>query len=87
MIFLDLDIIDEIEVELSRYKDLSKVEIFNECINNRLAATLVKYNEKIDSTSEYLLRQSSVRVLKALTKIKKVNDKDIINSYMEDSND
>lgn len=85
MISLDLNTLRTIEVELSTYKDLSKVEIFNTCINNRLAATLLKYNEQIDSTSEYLLRQSSVRVLKALTKIKKVDDKDIINQYMEDS--
>lgn len=87
MISLDLNILKDIEVELSTYKDLSKVEIFNVCINKRLADTLAKYNEQIDFTSEYLLRQSSVRVLKALTKIKKVDDKDIINQYMEDSYD
>lgn len=85
MISLDHNTLKTIEVELNTYKDLSKVEIFNTYINNRLAATLLKYNEQIDSTSEYLLRQSSVRVLKALTKIKKVDDKDIINQYMEDS--
>lgn len=85
MISLDRKLLSNIEDELSQYKDLTKVEIFNVCINNRLAATLVKYNEQIDSSSEYLLRQSSVRVLKALTKIKKNDDKDIINQYMEDS--
>lgn len=84
MIFLDLNILKQIEVELSTYKDLTKFEIFNACINKRLADALVNYNEQIDYTSEYLLRQSSVRVLKALTKMKKVDDKDIINSYMED---
>lgn len=85
MISLDRKLLSNIEGELSQYKDLTKVEIFNICINNRLAATLVKYNEQIDSSSDYLLRQSSVRVLKALTKIKKNDDKDIINQYMEDS--
>lgn len=85
MISLDHNILQTIETELCKYKDLSRVEVFNMCINNRLADTLVKYNEHIDSNSEYLLRQSSVRVLKALTKLKKVDDKEIINQYMEDT--
>lgn len=84
MILLDRNILNSIEKDLHTYDSLSKVEIFNVCINNRLASTLRKYNEDIDSTSEYLLKQSSVRVLKALTKIKKVSDKDIINDYMEE---
>lgn len=81
---LDLNILKIIESELNKYNYLTRVELFNLCINNRLAATLKKYNQDIDTTSEYLLRQSSVRVLKALTKIKKVDDKDVINQYMED---
>lgn len=84
MISLDRNILSSIEKDLHAYDNLSKVEIFNVCINNRLASTLRKYNEDIDSTSEYLLKQSSIRVLKALTKIKKVSDKDIINDYMEE---
>lgn len=84
MISLDLNTLQLIEKELNTYRDLTKVEIFNVCINNRLVSTLRKYNEEIDTTSEYLLRQSSVRVLKALTKIKKVNDKDIISEYLQD---
>jgi hypothetical protein len=87
MISLDPNDLKIIESELNAYKDLSKVEIFNTFINKRLAATLIKYNEQIDATSEYLLRQSSVRVLKALTKIKKVDDKDIIQQYRESEND
>lgn len=84
MISLDRNTLSSIEEDLHTYENLTKVEIFNVCINNRLASTLRKYHEDIDSTSEYLLKQSSVRVLKALTKIKKVSDKDIINDYMEE---
>ena len=74
----------EIESELNQYYKIPRVEIFNICINKRLAATLRKYNAEIDATSEFLIKQESVRVLKALTKIKKNEDREVIKQNMEE---
>ena len=76
--------INEIDSELNQYYNMSRTDVFNMCINNKLAATLRRYNAEIDFNSEYLVRQESVRVLKALTKIHKSEDKEIIKQNMED---
>lgn len=73
----------EIESELNRYYKIPRVEVFNICINNRLASTLRRYNAEIDATSDFLIKQESVRVLKALTKIKKNEDREIIKQNMD----
>lgn len=82
---IETDLLYEIDAELTQFIDISHDEMLTFCINQHLASTLKRYNEEVDATSEYLLQKSSVRVLKAITKIKKFTDKDIINQYMEDA--
>lgn len=65
-----------ISEELSKYANLDHVELFHKCITYKLAVTLQNYNEEIDLNSDYLLRRSTARVLKALTTIQKRNDMD-----------
>lgn len=76
--------LDELRNEMDKWLAYSRIEAYNVCINKRLAATLKNYSAKIDEASEYLLRQESFRVLKALTKIQKNKDKEVINDNLID---
>ena len=81
------EILDEIEQELNRYKDVSRTELFNQCIDERLKAVLLQYNEEADVTSNYLIRRGSARVLKALTRMQKQDDKDVLESKKKKKNE
>lgn len=70
--------IKKIEQDLLKYKDIQREELLKSCITNKLAGTLERYNEEIDLNSDYLLTRSSTRVLKALTKMQKKQDKQIL---------
>lgn len=72
-----------IKDELSKYDGLTRVELFNECINNKLKNTLYKYNVETEHMSDFLLQQEGIRVLKAITKIQKFDDKEIIYANMK----
>lgn len=65
-----------IKKELNRYADKNPQELLSDCINEKLQATLERYNKEIELNSDYLLTRSSAKVLKALTKLQKRADKD-----------
>lgn len=73
-----------INKDFNTYKDLSRQDLLKECINKKLAFTLKKYNEEIDWHSDYLISRSSVKVLKALTKIQKKNDVNVLKENMKE---
>ena len=53
-------------------------KLFKECINHKLVETLKTYNEEVDVNSSFLIEQSTIRVLKALTKLQKKDDKAVL---------
>lgn len=78
----------KIAEEMNKYSKMTQVELFNQSINKLLTQTLKKYNNNIDLLSEYILNKEGMRVLKAITKIQKNNDKKIIYENMKgDTND
>lgn len=78
----------KIAEEMNKYSKMTQVELFNQSINKLLTQTLKKYNNNIDLLSEYVLNKEGMRVLKAITKIQKNNDKKIIYENMKgDTND
>lgn len=76
------DKLDRISAQLDKY-DIPRTEIFNKCINDKLITNLRNYNLEIDSTSYFLAHQSSIRVMKALTKSQKEDDKEAILQQIE----
>ena len=70
--------IKHIIYDLNKYKDLSQSDLLTNCINNKLQTTLETYSEEIKLNSDYLLTRSSFKVLKALTKLQKRADKDVL---------
>lgn len=81
------NILDVISQELDRYKDISRVELFNQCIDSRLKAVLLRYNEATEATSNYLIRRGSARVLKTLTRMQKQEDKDVLEAQKKKKNE
>jgi len=77
-----------VEEEINKYSELTQTEIFNQSINRLLKRTLHKYNNNIDQLSGYLLNQEGIRILKAITKIQKFDNKKVIKENMRrDAND
>ena len=76
--------IKNIKKELSKYQDKSQEELLSMCIDNKLEATLEKYNREIELNSDYLLTRSSFRVLKALTKLQKRADKNVLEALAKE---
>lgn len=76
--------IKQIKRDLSKYQDKSREELLSMCIDNKLEATLEKYNKEIELNSDYLLTRSSFRVLKALTKLQKRADKNVLEALAKE---
>lgn len=76
--------IKHIKKDLSKYADKTKEELLTLCINNKLEATLEKYNREIELNSEYIQTRSSFRVLKALTKLQKRADKGVLEAIAKE---
>ena len=72
--------IKHIKYDLNKYSNMSQADLLSYCINDKLQGTLKTYNEEIRMNSEYLLTRSSFRVLKALTKLQKKADKNVLES-------
>lgn len=72
-----------IKEALNQYNGMTHVEFFNYMLNQRLKSTLYLYNKDTDHISDFLLNQGGLRVLKAVTKIQKLEDRKIIYENME----
>lgn len=77
-----------IKTEMNKYTGMSHIDLFNYSINRRLMYTLQRYDANIDQLSDFILNQAGMRVLKAITKIQKFDDRKVIHDNMkEDIND
>ena len=75
--------LETIKSEIDKYSDMTRTEIFNQSINRLLKHTLQRYSNTIEQLSGYLLNQEGMRILKAITKIQKLDDKKIIYENMK----
>ena len=72
-----------IKYDLNKYANMSQGDLLSYCINDKLQGTLKTYSEEIKLNSDYLLTRSSFRVLKALTKLQKKADKEVLQSLSD----
>lgn len=72
---------NEIGEELSKYSRYSHEALLTKFINERLSQTLNQYNIELEKTTSFLSAQSGMRVLKAIAKKRKQQDKEIIETY------
>ena len=79
------EIIKSINDDLDKYKDLTHEQIFTTCIETKLRNTLLNYNYDIDLNSKFLLTRQAEKVLKAITKIQKEQDKEDLEKIIETS--
>ena len=77
------DRIIEISDDLDRYKDITRARLFTRCVDNKLKNTLQNYISDLDLTSDELMRKASFRVMKAITKIQKNDDKNAIKEQIK----
>ncbi len=70
--------IHAITAEISKYKDMSRAELYTKCVDEKLKATLSQYINVLNLTEQELRDKSSIRVLKAATKLQKQTDKEAI---------
>ena len=71
----------EISEEIVSYSNLSRSDIFNECLSNKLSANLSQYFSFLNLNSRHLSIKPNRRVLKAVTKLQKNSDKDYLKSH------
>ena len=72
------DQINHIKSELKKYDDMTPSELLSYCIDDKLQTTLKRYSDEIRWNTDYLLTRSSFKILKALTKIQKNADKEVL---------
>ncbi len=70
--------ISHIQRELKKYENLTPSELLSFCIDSKLQATLKRYSDEVRWNTDYLLTRSSFKILKALTKIQKNADKEVL---------
>ena len=73
-----------LQQELSNAEKINRDDILTEAINVRLHKLVLRYHEEVDMTSEYLLKKASAKVLKELTRINKLDDREVIEQYLID---
>lgn len=61
-----------------KYYKLSKDTIYTNCIDKKLNLTVLKYNNELALNSRYIEGRSDKKVLKALTKLQKNQDKEAL---------
>lgn len=70
--------IEKISEEINRYINLSRSELFTKCVDAKLKATLSLYMNVLNMTEQELRGKSSIRVIKAATKLQRDADKEAI---------
>lgn len=69
--------------ELDECSSITPQELYENCINERLKQTILKYNDELDLDSRFLLQKAAVRVMKAITVMQKNNDVEILKANQE----
>lgn len=80
VMMLNKDLICEIYNDLNNFKHLSHNELFTYCLQERLKASLKKYNLELDSMKDYLHHRWPHEVLRTINFMQKAEDKAIIES-------
>lgn len=75
--------LNKIDNELAVLDKVSKVDIFNRCIQSKLQETLLRYNIQMDLNSKYIMKHAGLQVLKTVARMKKNVDKEVIEQNME----
>lgn len=78
---LDKAILNEIYTDMNKFRKLSHTEIFNYCLQERLKASLKRYNIELDIVRNYLDAKWSFQVLNTIRRMQKVEDKGAIEAY------
>lgn len=68
--------IKQVEQEINQYNNLTRQELYQQCIDAKLKVTLDNYLHIIEVNEDYLLTRNSVKVMKAITKQQKKEDKE-----------
>ena len=76
--------IKHIKQDISKYENINRADLLTKCIDDKLRATLKKYNLDMELNSDYLLKREGTRVLKALTKLQKKDDKEALLASIEE---
>ena len=69
--------------DFKKYYKISKDTIYTECIEKKLNLTVLKYNKELALNSRYIERRSDKKVLKALTKLQKNQDREVLKSITQ----
>lgn len=72
--------LETIEKDLNACSNMKRQDLFKSCVNEKLKTTLDNYLHIIEVNSDYLLTRNSMKVLKALTKQQKQEDKKALES-------
>lgn len=75
--------LEKILEELNTFRRKSRAQILSNCVKEKLDLTVQKYNSKVSWNAEYLATRDSSKVLKALTKLQKKDDRDALDSMIE----
>ena len=77
--------LNEIYKELSEYNKYSHDALLTKFINDRLSESLNQYNIELEKNITFLSNQAGMKVLKAISKKHKQEDKAIIETYFEEN--
>ena len=72
----------KIKEELKVSKAFSRDDLFEECVNKKLENVVKIYNRELDEGSDFLLTKNPESVLKAINKMQKVKDREVLKGYL-----
>lgn len=81
VIQLDKKLLYDIYSDMNKFRNLSHNEIFNFCLQERLKASLNKYNIELDAIRNYLDAKWPFQILNTIRRMQKVEDKGAIEAY------
>lgn len=77
-----LNNLESIREELKVNRLFSRDDLFEECITKKLNDVVRRYNKELDEGSEYLLAKDPESVLKSITRMQKIKDREILSGYL-----
>lgn len=76
-------ILKELKEDLFKYSNMTKNQLWSECIDTKLKVTLNNYKADLEMSENYLETRESSRIMKALVTIQKQNYKNVIEDAIE----
>lgn len=81
VMLLDKSLLYDIYNDMNRFRTLSHNDLFNYCLQERLKASLKRYNIEIDSVRNYLDAKWPFQILNTIRRMQRVEDKGAIEAY------